>query len=490
MILIQNLYKLGGIPSTTIHDDFLTIQITLRALSEVILHHHKTMKKIALYLSAGITLATVNTAVAQEADTVTMGANYANAVYFNLRTRDKVTAPVNQWHLAHTTVTRDNCLRINHMSGFEVYAYPNGDNSQFATMDTTGWKTWRKFYNDIHEHEKGAFNQQNNSANMWDFSWGVYDPNTKEVTGDSLYLLVAANPGMPTVYMKFMPIKQTVSGDFIYRIATLDGSTDKTDTLFQADGKNKSYKYTHFLNGKVTPEPDRNEWDLLFTRYPAPTVPPGGGTPVMYPTMGVESKRGARVSKVTYVSWTDYYDFWTKALTTLDSAFTPGNSMSLSKDLTKIGGDWKSFNNSTGRWTIQDQWVYVVESVRTDPGGNDTAIYFVNFTGFSGASKGQIIFNSGILSRIPGSVIKQNTIDAKVYPNPAKESIFVKLPESNLNTQAMIVDAQGKTLLSTQLTSQDNTYFQLNTQSLSAGMYILKLQDNAGNSSSFRFVKQ
>ncbi|MEY5035626.1 MAG: hypothetical protein RLZZ110_643, partial [Bacteroidota bacterium] len=100
-----------------------------------------------------------------------------------------------------------------------------------------------------------------------------------------------------------MPIKQNPNGDFIFRSAMVDGTADKTDTLAQSSATGKSYKYYNFGTGDVFPEPAREDWDLLFTRYYAPTTPPGGGAPVMYPTMGVESKRGTRVAKVTDYNW-------------------------------------------------------------------------------------------------------------------------------------------------------------------------------------------
>ena len=43
-------------------------------------------------------------------DTVSMGAGYANSNYFNVVTGSKHTSPVNKWHMAHTSATRDNCI--------------------------------------------------------------------------------------------------------------------------------------------------------------------------------------------------------------------------------------------------------------------------------------------------------------------------------------------------------------------------------------------
>jgi hypothetical protein len=286
-----------------------------------------------------------------------------------------------------------------------------------------------------------------------------------------------------------MPIKQLINGDFIFMAAALDGSWDLIDTMFQSDGRDKTYKYYNFYTGKVQPEPNRNDWDILFTRYYAPTTPPGGGTPMMYPIVGVESKRGTRVSKITDASWTDFSDFYMKNAMKVDSALTQGNALSVSKDLTKIGGDWKSYDNTTRVWTIQKQWLYIVESVNIATTGNDTSHYFMNFEDFKGSATGEVMINTSLLARIPGSVSKINTLKAEVFPNPAAEALVVKLPESRFNTSAIIVDAQGKQLMRTELPANSDEYFRLNTQNLTPGMYTLKLQDNQGNTNSFRFVK-
>lgn len=213
------------------------------------------MKKAHLILGTVIATLCSNPIQAQTviSDSVAMGAGYGKAVYYDIRTGAEASAPMDQWHFSHTTVSRDNCIRVNHMGGVEVYAYPKGDNSQFSQFDTSGWASWKKFYNDINVHEKGALNQSTDPNNMWDFSWGVYDPTTKEVAGDSLYLFVITHPGIGTgkSYVKFMPIKQNPNGDFIFRTAMVDGTFDKTDTLLQSSATGKSYKYYSLGVGDV-----------------------------------------------------------------------------------------------------------------------------------------------------------------------------------------------------------------------------------------------
>lgn len=456
----------------------------------VILHHQKNMKKAHLILGTVIATLCSNPIEAQTviSDSVAMGAGYSNAVYYNIRTGAEAASPINQWHFSHTTVSRDNCIRVNHMAGVEVFAYPKGDNSQFSQFDTTGWGSWKKFYNDIHVHENGALNQSVNPGNMWDFSWGVYDPTTKEVTGDSLYLFVVSHPGVGSgkSFIKFMPIKQNPNGDFIFRAAMVDGTADKTDTLAQSSATGKSYKYFHFTTGDVFPEPAREDWDLLFTRYYAPTTPPGGGAPVMYPTMGVESKRGTRVAKVTDYNWNMIAGSPAQAIAGVK---IPGTPAELNKDLTKIGGDWKSFDNTTGKWTIQTEWNYVVESVRSIAGKGDTAYYVLSFTGFTGSSRGESQFRKLALIPAASAKLKHLNIEAKLFPNPVQNDLLIWIPQLNQEAQLQIITVNGQILREQTVAFQAGSSAKLNIQDLPAGQYYLNVVAGS-DKASLPFIKQ
>ncbi|MEY4896988.1 MAG: hypothetical protein RL525_381 [Bacteroidota bacterium] len=407
-------------------------------------------------------------------DSVSMGAGYGKAVYYNIRTGAEASSPVDQWHFSHTTVSRDNCIRVNHMGGVEVYAYPKGDNSKFSQFDTSGWAAWKKFYNDINVHEKGALNQAANPGNMWDFSWGVYDPTTKDVNGDSLYLLVITHPGIGTgkSFVKFMPIKQNANGDFIFRTAMVDGTSDKTDTMLQSSATGKSYKYYTLGVGDVYPEPSRDNWDLLFTRYYALTTPPGGGTPVMYPTMGVESKRGTRVSKITTYTWDVMAANPAQTLIGVKMTGTPSE---LSKDLTKIGGDWKSFDNSTGKWTIQTSWNYVVESTRTLGAIKDTAYYMMSFTGFTGSSRGESQFRKLALTPTASVRSEKKQAMVKLFPNPVQNSLMIWAPEQKSVSSVNILSADGRIVLQQTIDFSNETAVSLDVTALTAGTYFVQI---------------
>ena len=418
-------------------------------------------------------------------DTVTMGQGYANAVYYNLRTGAKSQSAISTWHMSHTTVSRDNCVRLNHLNGIDVYAYPKGDNKDFSKMDTAGWNSWKHLYNDIHTHELGALNQSINSKDQWDFSWGVYDPTTKEVVGDSLYLLVIASKTGSTI-LKFMPIKQLVNGDFLFRFATLDGAIDKTDTLLQSSFTGKSYKYYNFFKGAVQPEPIRENWDLLFTRYMAPTTPPGGGPMVMYPTMGVESKRGERVSKITTYTWDVIAANPAQSIAGIKMTGTPGE---LSKDLTKIGGDWKAYDGAAMTWNISTDWNYIVETIRIQGTTKDTAFWMLAFTGFSGSSKGESQLKRMELKTAAAAVSHAKQFSAKLFPNPSTDNVLIMANGISEKAIVQIIAVDGRLIHSNSNCEFSQGAVQFSVQDLPSGSYFVAIQTN-NDKLSLPFIKQ
>ena len=76
-------------------------------------------------------------------------------------------------------------------------------------------------------------------------------------------------------------------------------------------------------------------------------------------------------------------------------------------------------------------------------------------------------------------------IAAKVYPNPAGNLLNIDLADNNF-TQLHIIDIAGNVVASQDISS---THVEVNTTSLSAGTYILKLY-GVGNAASMRFIKK
>ncbi|MBM3920430.1 MAG: T9SS type A sorting domain-containing protein [Sphingomonadales bacterium] len=423
------------------------------------------MKYILRILSALFALTAGNiSAQAILNDSAIMGPGYANQIFYDIKTGAKNSASVNNWDIAHTSVSRDNSIRANHMSGLRVIQYPKGKTDAWSTFDTAGWKTWSFLWNDIHDHNKGAFNLYNDMS-KWKFGWGTYDVNSKEVTGDSLYLLAweGTAKGTYTKFVKFWPVVQKANGDLVFKYANLDGTGETTDTLFQSAAAGKMYKYFKFIGtAKPNREPVSTDWDISFNRYFELSPNPMTGIPEMYAVMGIESKRGTRTSKV-----------FGKPVNSItpDSNWLVGNyTKSFKNDLTGIGSGWKTFS---GTWSLSDTMSYLIERIRP----SDTSYWLMYMTGFSGSSSGKIKFSRMQLRN--SLSVKDNFFGTvKVFPNPASKIFYLTLDMPKIKSCVVSVKSlDGKSIISQSLNAESSwNVYTISAEKIPAGIYLLQIQ--------------
>jgi hypothetical protein len=143
--------------------------------------------------------------------------------------------------------------------------------------------------------------------------------------------------------------------------------------------------------------------------------------------------------------------------------------------MTRIGGDWKSFNNSTGRWTIQTEWNYVVESVRNLSGSADTAYYMLSFTGFTGSSRGESQFRK--LALTPTASVRSEKKQAlvKLFPNPVQNSLMIWAPEQKSVSSVSILAADGRIVSEQTIDFSNETAINLDVTALTAGTYFVQI---------------
>ena len=425
---------------------------------------------LALSLVGSLSAQTVYT------DTVVMGPGYSNEVFYNVATGVKTKSIMNKWHIAHTSNTRDNCIKANHANGSQsfvkVYAYPNGDNSAYASMDTTGWSSWKTFINDDHKHELGAFNQSLNKANPWDFSWGTYNSGTHIITGDSLFLVVVNN-GTSTDYIKFMPIAQYPNGDFTFRYDVVGGTKNSSiiDTLKQSDANGGAYKYFNFTTKSVSVEPNGGDWDLNFTRYYEPTF--NGSAYVPYGVMGVQSKRGTLVSKIENTLWDDLK---ANGQMFIDSSRDTTGGIGFQNDLSRIGSKWKTFNGQS--YDMVADLNYIVEKKV----GSIFEYWAIQFTGFVGSSAGRIILNRTKL----GATTSVNNLsnNVSIFPIPTTNNIYVK-PLTGAKIQTIILRSMDGRVVRNASNNNFNASdaAQLSIADMPTGQYIIEVQTSMGSHS-------
>ena len=435
---------------------------TFASESDNIMKTKTILTAIALFFSGLANAQTVTT------DTIIMGAGYANQVFYNIQNGKKTPNAMGSWHIAHTSNTRDNCIRANHAAGVNVYAYPKGDNSAYASFDTTGWQSWPVFLNDIHKHEVGAFNQQLNKNNPWDFSWGVYDAGSHTVKGDSLYLITLSSGGKVVAFIKFMPIAQYPNGDFSFRYDFVGGSKDFAviDTLKQSAANNGTYKYFHFTNKQVTLEPTDGKWDLNFTRFLEPTF--DGSKYVPYLVVGVESRRGLKIAKIEMVVWDDLVK---SPMTFHDAAQDTTGGEGYRVDLTRIGSKWKAFNGTS--YDIVQDLNYLIES-------SDSNVYGLRFTGFVGSSMGRIILNSSqLISKLITSTKDIQKNNVTIFPVPATNQLFVR-PTENTRIESIAVRSMDGRNIRTASNIETENVAQINIGDLASGQYIVEVKTSKG----------
>lgn len=388
-------------------------------------------------------------------DSVTMNPGYQEDVFYNFYSGTKTQATISNWDLAFCINPMDVGIRVNSGNGTALWAVPTTDTSGWASLDSAGFQAWQELHNTDSSMFTGAFNI-NNTPNQFDFSWGVYDFNTHEVIGDSLFLIKVTDAQGLIYFKKLWIIKRAdnASHDWIFRYANLDNTGDMTVTIPTASYIDKNFIYYSITSGTTNDrEPLNTEWDMQFTRY---TTDVGGG--YYYPVTGVYSNNGVQVADVRPVD---------VSATNSDQPF-----LNLYTDnMSEIGYDWKTFNMSLNMWEIEDSLVYFV---RTNAG----EVYKLVYTGFDGSTTGNIYFDKTLIytTGISDAMIEQNYFI--IYPNPAHEiaTLIYPAPKQGL-ANLQITDLNGKCVFKNQVLEKEGlNKFNLNISSLSRGIYFVELK--------------
>lgn len=402
------------------------------------------MKKMLLLLftAANILL------YAQQTDVVSVGAGYANDVFYSFATGEVKTEPRNNWHIAFTTKIVGASVLVNEGLGVELYV-ASTNVSDWATLDTTGM-TWAPLHNSPATWEEGAFNA---TATVHpDYGWGVYSNITHNVTATKIFVLKLPDGS----YRKVIIDDMKTNGDFNIRLANLDGSNLLTKTFNKNGYSNKNFFYWDVINDTILDrEPNKTDWDILFTRYLEEIIPN-----TYYPVSGVILN----------------YDVLAAKAEGVDTNTVDWNNYMLSDSILGIGSNWKSFNNGTFQWELADSLAYFVQ-------GLDGNLYKLIFKDFGGSSTGNITFAFSMVSAIGLDEQALNTI--AVYPQPATEQLTVEV-DVDVQSSLSLYALNGANVLSTHLTAGKNI---LDVSHLPAGIYVAQLNSN-NSIRSFKLVIQ
>ena len=340
------------------------------------------------------------------------------------------------WHIAFEISGFSGSIRVNGPAGVKLFRAPYTV-ANFATVDTAGMSSWDELVNSTATWSSGAFNSD--PADDYDLGWGVYNPANHIVEGDSVYLIQLPNKDYKKIY-----IHQLVGGKYIFKHADLDGKNEKTDQLAKADFGGKVFGYFNLTTGKIVDtEPNKDDWDILFTKY-IDLVP----TP--YALSGVLINPAAEVAQRDGV----------------DVSSNDTSSLTWTNNISTIGSDWKRYNFPMGVYEITADQAFFV---RTGAG----AVWKMYFTAFKGGTDGEFVF---VKELIKGSAAISNTYlsnAVNVFPNPSNNGVFNIATEQLQNASYVLTNMNGQVIMKGQLEGQ----FSIDLSSETDGLYFLSIWD-------------
>ena len=374
---------------------------------------------------------------------LSLGASYANQVYYKLSTQTQTSVVAGSWDIAFFRASNfDHGIRVNDGIGIEVFEAAN-QASGWGDINITNETSWSKLYNSDTDRVDGAF--MKGSAT---YGWGEYNTTSHHITGTIIYVLKYTDG----TYKKF--ICEDFFGGYTIKYASWDGSAwgeDKSAVIANSSNTENIYNYFSLQNDtEVLVEPAAVDWDFVFTKY------------------------------FTNVSGTKYNvtgalssDNVTVATATGDST----NSLAYSEDINTIGWNWKSLNSSFTYNVDSDSKFYIKDK--------DESIYKMYFTQFEGGSTGNLAFNFEDVTETLNIEEVGESIAFGIYPNPVKFdrkiNIIFDVNKVNKNDNKIeIYNLSGQRVLETSVTNSLGFYNrEISLSSLNTGIYMLKF--SSGN---------
>jgi len=313
------------------------------------------MKKSTIYACLGASFFALSVHAQDEAklDSMEMGSNYGNEVYYKFSDKTKSAQAVNDWHIGFTTGIFSQTVFINAGARVALTNVPNKtieDFNEFTIVDTTGLATWESLYNDSITYS-GAFDKK--VMDEYSYGWGKYTgaPEHK-VVGGPLYLLNFNTGTSPVVNHLFkIVIVELDKGKYTIRYQEIsDVNATMQEKIVAASTYNtKDFVYFNLIDGQVK-DRELKDWDI-WTGYYHDQM---GSTPNQrvngvlhnpkYKVAKVDVGPGNQASHVYDGSAVSYID----------------NKKNV------IGQYYKKVDYTDGSWSVTDSTVYYLKDKTTN----------------------------------------------------------------------------------------------------------------------------
>ncbi|RLD35596.1 MAG: hypothetical protein DRI73_02290 [Bacteroidetes bacterium] len=295
-------------------------------------------------------------------DSISMGAGYANDIYYSLKNGIVSNASRSGWDIAFSTDPMSSTIIINEGYGLKLYAYPNGNLDAWDNIDTTGLSQWPTLFNADTSWMFGAFDR--NSLGHPDYGWGVYNDLSHDVTGDSLFIIKLSDGS----YKKLLIEKRAaMTNTFHFKYGDLNAAGESQEIVC-SNYISKNFIYFSIVSGNIMDnEPKTDEWDLVFTKYHDESIP--------YIVTGILSNINIETAEVRGI----------------DTDLADPESAVFTSSISEIGSDWKTFDMGSFSYIIENDLCYFVKTPEEE-------MYKIIFTATDGSASGKIVFKIEKLS--------------------------------------------------------------------------------------------
>lgn len=402
------------------------------------------------------TVLTIQSGLAQDFIPLSIGEGYTNQLFYDLDTDESVELKTSDWDLIFTTFgLQDAGIHFNEASAttfnmpaasIELYLADTNNFDALTAFDTS----FTRLFNEEGNWGFGAFNVNPIPGSFFDFGWGNYNPQTRQVIGDELFVIKLRSGVYKKLQMELLDIDV-----YKFKWANLDGTELQTAEVDKKNFQNGLALFS-FETG-TTLDVDLSGMDVLYTRY-ITSVPDTNTTNILdYTVTGFLSMPGTEVARIKGVDPAEVMD---------------NDTLDYSSRLDAIGYDWKSFDFTDG-WVFPDDLSYLVKTTA----GKTYKLVFIDFEGMT----------TGVttISRQELNLVSTNNINTafekfQVYPNPVNTNLNIafSLKETSQNVQVRLFNQLGQQLWTSVLDGMqgaNNHNFQL-PETLPTGQYYLNIQ--------------
>ena len=374
----------------------------------------------------------------QEIIQIGMGPSYQYDIYYSFENDITAYPERTNWDLAFSTNLYDGNIRIN--SAAPVSLYEVAQNTKYWSQIISFPPDAIQLRNSNKDWNTGAF--ISNASGDLNFGWGNYNSENESIEGQKIYIIDF--PGG----QKKIRINNFYMGIFNFTIADLDGENEETIIIDASLYQNKKFIYFSLNNNQIIDrEPEKDNWDLLFTKYEG-DLNNDESNPLFYYVTGVLSNDNLT------------YEFEGPVNQNPEI-----NLLNFNYDINTIGYDWKEYNGSFIMVPNRSYFIF---------NQDQTILYKIVFESFSGQSSGNLSFSLEEIEYTPISVI-EDKVEYNIFPNPSNGNFNVMLNGSDFLVG--VFDLNGKRILSKECSDFCN--FELND--FSKGIYLLKLESERMN---------